>query len=199
MGTEFVQIKCPGCGASVSTSDEVCEYCGKPVIIKSFNSVASMSMPQLNKYVGSYKKELDSIGENDAINKSIAMCYLKLKQYKMAGKYYQKAMEDNFDDSENYFYAAVCLLEGKKAFLTTRTVINQIETYINDAISIENKGVYYYLLAYIKYDYYKRKGFGTSPDYMECINNAMQCNLTRMDAEQMFEILSVTMPQELSI
>ena len=28
MGTEFVQIKCPGCGASVSTGDEVCEYCG---------------------------------------------------------------------------------------------------------------------------------------------------------------------------
>ena len=163
------------------------------------SDIFSMSMPDINKYSKSYEKDLSENPNNPEINNSVAMCYLKLKQYKMAGKYFQKAMEDNFDDSENYFYAAVCLLEGKKAFLTTRTVINQIETYINDAISIENKGVYYYLLAYIKYDYYKRKGFGTSPDYMECINNAMQCNLTRMDAEQMFEILSVTMPQELSI
>ena len=111
MGVEFVQIKCPGCGAAVSTKDEFCEYCGKPVMIRNFNSVASMSMPELNRYVGSYKREIDSNGENDAINQSIAMCYLKLKQYKMAGKYLQKAMEDNFDDSENYFYAAVCLLE----------------------------------------------------------------------------------------
>lgn len=33
MGVEFVQIKCPGCGAAVSTKDEFCEYCGKPVMI----------------------------------------------------------------------------------------------------------------------------------------------------------------------
>lgn len=199
MASEFIQIKCPGCGASVSTSDDCCEYCGKPVIIRNFNSVAAMSMPELNKYVGSYKKEIDSNGENDAINKSIAMCYLKLKQYKMAGNYFQKAMEDNFDDSENYFYAAVCLLEGKKAFLTTRAVINQIETFINDALSIENKGVYYYFWAYIKFDYYQRKRFGTNPNYIECINNAIQCGLSREDAYQLFEILGVAMPQELSI
>ncbi|MFQ9889148.1 MAG: zinc ribbon domain-containing protein [Streptococcus sp.] len=53
---EFVQIKCPGCGADVSTRDEVCEYCGKPVIIRNFTSIASMSMPELNRYVGSYKR-----------------------------------------------------------------------------------------------------------------------------------------------
>ena len=196
---EFVQIKCPGCGADVSTRDEVCEYCGKPVIIRNFTSRASMSMPELNRYVGSYKKEIENNGENDAVNKSIAMCYLKLKQYQMAGKYFQKAMEDNFNDSENYFYAAVCLLEGKKAFLTTRTVIQQMETYLGDAISIENKGVYYYFLAYIKYDYYKRKCFRTTPDYVACIRQAIQCGLSRMDAEQLFEILGVTMPQEISI
>ncbi len=199
MASEFIQIKCPGCGASVSTNDEFCEYCGKPVIIKNFNSVATMPMPELNKYVRSYKKEIDSNGDVDAINKSIAMCYLKLKQYKMAGQYFQKAMEDNFDDSENYFYAAVCLLEGKKAFLSSRPIINQIETYINDAISIEDKGVYYYFWAYIKYDYYYRKSFRTNPDYIECINNAIQCNLSRMDAQQLFDIIGVAMPQELYV
>ena len=68
MGVEFVQIKCPGCGAAVSTKDEFCEYCGKPVMIRNFNSVASMSMPELNRYVGSYKREIDSNGENESIN-----------------------------------------------------------------------------------------------------------------------------------
>lgn len=116
MASEFIQIKCPGCGAAVSTKDTECEYCGKPVMIKNFNSIASMSMPELNKYVGSYKREIDRNGDNSAINKSIAMCYLKLKQYKQAEDYFQKAMLDDFDDSENYFYAAVCLLEGKKPF-----------------------------------------------------------------------------------
>ena len=90
-------------------------------------------------------------------------------------------------------------MEGKKAFLTTRTVIQQMETYLGDAISIENKGVYYYFLAYIKYDYYKRKCFRTTPDYVACIRQAVQCGLSRMDAEQLFDILGVTMPQEISI
>lgn len=90
MTSEFIQIKCPGCGAAVSTKDTECEYCGKPVMIKNFNSIASMSMPELNKYVGSYKREIDRNGDNSAINKSIAMCYLKLKQYKQAEDYFQK-------------------------------------------------------------------------------------------------------------
>ena len=68
-------------------------------------------------------------------------------------------MLDDFDDSENYFYAAVCLLEGKKAIFIDKSTITQIETFINDAISIESKGVYYYFMAYIKFDYYKRKKF----------------------------------------
>lgn len=199
MASEFIQIKCPGCGASVSTNDEFCEYCGKPVIIKNYNSVATMPMQELNKYVRVYKKEIDSNGDIEEINKSIAMCYLKLKQYKMAGQYFQKAIEDNFDDSENYFYAAICMLEGKKAFLSSRPIINQIEIYINDAISIEDKGVYYYFWAYIKYDYYYRKSFRTNPDYIECIKNAIQCNLSRMDAEQLFDIIGVAMPQELYV
>ena len=198
MTSEFIQIKCPGCGAAVSTKDTECEYFGKPVMIKNFNSIAAMSMPELNKYVGSYKREIDRNGDNSAINKSIAMCYLKLKQYKQAEDYFQKAMLDDFDDSENYFYAAVCLLEGKKAFLSNKSTITQIETFINDAISIESKGVYYYFMAYIKFDYYKRKSFRTKPDYIECLNQAIRNNLSRMDAEQMFKIIGVTMPHELA-
>ena len=149
MASEFIQIKCPGCGAAVSTKDTECEYCGKPVMIKNFNSIASMSMPELNKYVGSYKREIDRNGD-------------------------------------------------KKAFLSNKSTITQIETFINDAISIESKGVYYYFMAYIKFDYYKRKSFRTKPDYIECLNQAIRNNLSRMDAEQMFKIIGVTMPHELA-
>lgn len=194
MSVEFIQIKCPGCGATVSINDEFCEYCDKPVIIKSFNSVASMSMPEINKYANAYKKELSDNPDNKALNQSIAMCYLKLKQYKPALGYFQKAMEDNFDDSQNYFYAAVCLLEGKKAFASSRQVINQIETYINDAISIEPLGIYYYFLAYIKYDYYERKFLNTSPKYLECLGYATSAGLSAYDANNLFEILGVDKP-----
>lgn len=197
MSAEFIEIKCPGCGSSVPMNAKVCEYCDKPVLIKTFNSVASMPMPELNKYATAYKRELMDKPDNTELNQSIAMCYLKLKQYKQALGYFQKAMENNFDDSENYFYAAVCLLEGKKAFLSTRPIIDQIETYINDAIGIEPRGIYYYFWAYIRYDYFHRKSFRVSPNYAECLEMAMDYGVSQYDANQLFEILGVPRPNEL--
>lgn len=51
------------------------------------------------------------------------MCYLKLKLFDKALSAYEKAIEDNFDNSEIYFYAAICLLKGQKAFLVQRPTI----------------------------------------------------------------------------
>lgn len=59
------------------------------------------------------------------------MCYLKLKMYDKALGAFEKAIEDNFDDSEIYFYAAICLLNGKKAFLNQRPTIDKILEYLN--------------------------------------------------------------------
>lgn len=194
MNAEFVEIKCPGCGSSVSMNDKNCEYCNRPVLIKTFKSVASMSMPEVNKYANAYKKELIDKPNSTVLNQSIAMCYLKLKQYKQALNYFQKAMEDNFDDTENYFYAAISLLEGKKAFLMNRPIIDQIETYINDALSIEPLGIHYYFWAYIKYDYFFRKKFRTTPDYMDCLRMARDFGVSEYDKKQLFEILGVAIP-----
>lgn len=195
MSAEFIEIKCPGCGATVPMNATNCEFCDKPVLIRTFNSVAGMSLPEVTKYANSYKRELVDKPDNKELNQSLAMCYLKLKQYKPALSYFQKAMEDNFDDVQNYFYAAVCLLEGKKAFLASRPIIDQIETYLNDAISIEPMGIHYYFWAYIKYDYYFRKKFRTSPDYRECLQMAVNTGLSRYDAAQLFEILNVPRPE----
>ena len=109
-----------------------------------------MSLPEVNKYAGSYRSALAKYPDNTELNNSIAMCYLKLKLYDKAQAAFAKAIEDNFDNSETYFYAAISLLRGKKAFLAKRTDIDKIEEYIQAALMIEPKGIYYYLFAYIK-------------------------------------------------
>lgn len=194
LSAEVINFKCPHCGAAVNTHMEVCEFCDSPVIIKTINSVASMPMPELNKYAMAYKRELAANPDNGDLNKSIAMCYMKLKQYKQAVNYFETAMRADFDDTSNYFYAAICLMEGKKAFLAMRPVINQIETYINDAISIEPQGIYYYFWAYIRYDYYKRKCFNVSPNYVECLDMAAQMGTSEYDKQLLFEMLGVERP-----
>lgn len=194
MSQTVIEINCPGCGARVSTGQSECEWCHKPVIISTFNSVYSMPMPEVNKFAGAYRQALAENPDNQELNNSVAMCYLKLKLYDKALPAFEKAMEDNFDNSETFFYTAVCLLKGRKAFLLTRPEIDKIEEYINAAIMIEPRGVYYYLLAYIKYDYFNRKFFKTSPTYQEALEIAQQQGYSPFDAEQLFGILGVERP-----
>lgn len=192
-----VDLKCPGCGGAVTSSDSTCKYCGRPVVITSFNSVYSMSMPDVNRYANAYEQALAANPNNASLNNSLAMCYLKLRLYDKALIAFEKAMEDNLDNSETYFYAAVCLLGGKKAFLAPRPVIDRIEEYLKAALTVEPRGIYYYFQAYIKYDYFSRKFFQTSPNYQEALQMAGSNGVSQFDIEQFYEILGVTHPENL--
>jgi len=127
----------------------------------------------------------------------LAMCYLKLSLYDKALAAFEKAIEDNFDNPETFFYAAICLLNGKKAFLAVRATITKIEEYINAAIMIEPRGIFYYFLAYIKYDFYERKSFNTYPHYTEALNTAFSSGVSQFDIEQLYSLLGVARPEQL--
>lgn len=194
MAHQAIDMRCPGCGAPVSTGDTTCSYCYRPVIISTFNSVKSMSMLEVNKYANAYKSVLAQNPDNTELNNSIAMCYLKLKLYDKAQDAFAKAIEDNFDNSETYFYAAISLLNGKKAFLAKRIDIDKIEEYIQAALAIEPKGIYYYFWAYIKYDHFYRKCYRTTPSYQELLKKAQNEGLSDNDVNQFYEILGVERP-----
>lgn len=194
MAHDVVELNCPGCGARVSTGQKECDWCHKPIVISTFNSVYSMPLPEVNKYAGAYRKALAENPDNTDLNKSIAMCYLKLKMYDKALAAFEKAIEDNFDDSEVYFYAAICCLGGKKAFLSQRALIDHAIEFIEAANMIEPKGIYYYLLAYIKYDYFERKYLNTTPNYRECLTMAEQEGVSPYDLSELFGILGVENP-----
>ena len=195
MATRVVDIKCPNCGSAVDTGQKTCKYCKQPVIISTFNSVYEMPAPLLNQYANTYRQALAVSPEDKELNNSIAMCYLKLGLYDKAITAFEKAIEANFDNSETYFYCAICLLKGKKAYLTLRPEIDKILTYLDAAISIEPKGIYYYFLAYIKYDYFERKRYVTSPTYTEVLAQASVAGLSDFDVEQLYGILKVSKPE----
>ena len=194
MSTDVLNLKCRGCGAAVTINDSVCKYCGGPVTISTFNSVNSMPLPMVNKYANSYRQDLQSNPNDVSANKATAYCYLKLKLYDKALEYFEKAVEDNFDDSEVYFYAAICCLKGKKAFLSQRPEINKAEEFLNAATMIEPKGIYYYFWAYIKFDYFKRKFLNSVPNYLDMLNLSAQFQTSDLDKLELFQILNVENP-----
>jgi tetratricopeptide (TPR) repeat protein len=185
---------CRSCGAAADIGQTKCRFCKQPVLISTFNSVYSMPMPMVNQYAATYREALQNEPNAKDLNSSVAMCYLKLKLYDKAIEAFDKAIEDNFDNSETFFYAAICLLKGQKAFLVNREIIDKIEEYIKAALMIEPKGIYHYFLAYIKYDYFSRKFFKTSPTYQDALGSAYSAGLSQYDAEQLYEILGVSRP-----
>jgi hypothetical protein len=93
MSISVETVHCPNCGAPQELSAKHCEFCGSTIIIRTFNAVEAMSLPQLNKYVGAYKTEMSGGINDPAIHRSIAFCYLKLKLYDSALTFVEKAMQ----------------------------------------------------------------------------------------------------------
>ena len=141
--------ECPGCGARVSPDMKKCEYCDKPVIIHSIGAIQTFTPIQLNKYASSYRKQLVADPDDRELNRSMGICYLKLKLYDKANEAFERAVTDNFEDADSYFYAAAGRLHGKKAFITPRPDIDKAIEYLNAANMIAPNPVNYLLLAYI--------------------------------------------------
>jgi tetratricopeptide (TPR) repeat protein len=197
MSQNVIDLNCPGCGARVNSIDKECRYCGGIIIVSSFNSIASMLLPQLNKYVSSYKKTIESNPDEPEINFSLGACYLKLKLYDKAIESFEKSIDNNIENAEAYFYSAVCLLKGKKAFLADRLTIDRIEELINVSLAVEPRGVFYYFWSYIKYDYYNRKYFNTTPNFQALLQMSVENGVSEYDKEQLFELLLVPRPTAL--
>lgn len=191
-------ITCPGCGERLALDMKECPSCRKPVIISAMGSVGSLSIADANKYIIQYKKVLSENPENTAVGIAAAMCFMRLKKFDSALSVFEKAMEYDCENPEIYFYTAVCMLNGKKAFLCPRPVINKIIENINAAIALEQKGVYFLFSAYIKYDYFARKSFSVAPDFADDLRTARAYGYTQSDAATLFALLGVEMPSALA-
>ena len=79
MTYNVIDLNCPGCGEPVKTDKRDCKFCGREIIVSTFNSIYEMSAQELNKHVRTYNKALNDHPENIELSTSIGMCYLKIK------------------------------------------------------------------------------------------------------------------------
>ena len=198
MAYKLEGLHCPNCGGSQFSPDlKKCLFCGGAVVLTSFNDFSSID---IKKYENSYREQLAENPNNDALNMSLAMCYLKKKLYDKAIPFFEKAIDDTFGEPETLFFASVCLLKGNKAFLANREKqINPIIAYLNSAIQEDPKGIYHYFLAYIKYDYFERKYLNITPNWKDTLQIAIQTGVSQADIAQLFEMLQVEMPECLRV
>ncbi len=190
---QVTTLSCPNCGQPVNLGDNVCEA-GHPVYITSFSALQSAPLPLVNKCMATYQKCVEEDPQNPGNHLSLGFCFLQRKLYDKALSEFEAAMLEIFDNSELYFYAAVCLLEGKKAFLHQRPTINRVLEYLNTAILLEPRGIYSYFVAYVKFDYFKRKFLNVTPDYAAELASARAQGVSGVDAANLFALLGVERP-----
>lgn len=196
--TQVLELECPGCGRPLSTDMQECPACHRPVVITSLSSIDEMSMLEINKYANTYQKALVNDPANNKVNGALAMCFLKLKMYDKAIAAFDKAIVDDFENPETYYWAAVAVLRGKKAFLCQRSDIDKAEEYLNTAIMIEPRGVFYYFWAYLRYDFHSRKFLRMQPDYKALLIEARQHHVSPTEVTRLFDILGIDLPDAIS-
>jgi len=189
-----VNLTCPRCGASIAMEQKTCEYCHAPIVIENLSSLNNLD---LKSYLKSYNDVLQKDKDNKNINSSAAMCYLKLKLYDKAIKHFDLVIEENIDNPDVYLYYAISLLKGKRPFATPLAEIKKIIEYLNAATMLDDKGIYHYFLAYIKYDFHARKCLNVKPNYKEELLLAQ--NTSQSDITELFAQLGQTIPQDLRI
>ena len=191
--------KCQSCGAFHPEDElvkgEICPTCDGPYFIKNYKAVAAMPLPRVNKCIAVIQAQVAENPNSTQLNLALGLCFFKLKQLEKALAFFDKAMIDNFSDPEPYFYASICLLKGKKAFVSVREEIEKIETNLESANSLEPKPIYYYFQAYIKNDYYERKYLNTKVSSKELLETARQSGLTEEDVAEFYELTGVEKPE----
>lgn len=192
---EVVNLKCPGCGAPVNTQLTNCPYCNREIIISSYGSVETLTPLELNKSLSAYKQALQDNKDNSNLNFSLAICFMKSGLYESAIPYLDKAIAVNPFCADYYFYRACATLKGKIPFLLSRKEIDEIERFIVSGIATEQKPIYYYLYAYVRYDYFYRKCFNVSPGYMELLQEAKNLGLSLKDVETFYTMLGHKRPE----
>ena len=201
MAVQLINMKCSGCGETLSPSMSECPSCGNAVVFSSFNSILKRTEQDLGKLARKLENDPDANSPEmgNMVKFTLASCYLKLRLYDKALAKFEAAIEENLDNPETYFYAAVSLLKGKKACLTPMTNIRKALEYLDAATDIEPRGVFYFFKAYLKYDFFARKYLQVTPDYKAELRQAIANNLSPFDAEELFSILGVECPAALAI
>jgi tetratricopeptide (TPR) repeat protein len=161
------------------------------------STLRSLGAGAADKFLAAYRKGVARGGESVDALFSMGICFMEKRDYARAIQSFEKAIDLYTEDSEVYYYAAVAMLKGKMAFVTPRKDIDKILEYTDEAIRLEERGIYHYFSAYIRYDFYARKSFNCTPDYSQALAQASAAGVTQDDVDSLYELLGVERPQVL--
>ena len=123
-----------------------------------------------------------------------AIKFINSSIYDQAMPILEKEILNNPSNDKLYFYMAVCKLGGRRPFVLVKSEIDKIENNISTALALSEKAIYYYFLAYIKFDYHSNKFLKASPDYRQLLTMALNQGITNEETDFLFSLLKTQKP-----
>jgi hypothetical protein len=120
--------------------------------------------------------------------------HLRLGLHAKALEHLRLAMNAGAQSPDLYYLSAVATLDGKKAFLASLARIREAEHLIHAAVMLENRGVFHYFLAYLGFDYYRRRSLNAPTPWPASLARAWSLGMTQKEIDSLFELLSVNDP-----
>lgn len=195
---EEIVITCGCCGHKeaypLQKESVKCRNCRQPIIPASYAEAKQVPAPARTKQILLLNQVAAANPASPEIPMALGLFYLTGGGYQYALPQFKKVLEIDPLNADAYFYTAIVMLGGKKPFLKSLAEIEKIVENLNLAEQIEPKAVYFYLHAYVAYDYYKRKFMGCTPTYSELLSQANDLGISRLEISDLFELLKTEKP-----
>ena len=192
---KVIALNCPGCNQPVSTDLARCRFCKRPIVVSKISESQAMPAADMTKYMNAYKSIVAENPAHKSLNGALTVCYINMKLYDKAIEVFHKIMDDNTDNPELFFNAAVCHLRGKKPFSCQRTDIDTAIKYATTANSLQPNAINYLLLSYIKHDYFERKYLQISPSWRDELEAADSYGANKETIKELGAALNVQLPE----
>lgn len=195
---EEIVITCGCCGHKeaypLQKESVRCRNCRQPIIPANYKEAKQMPASARTKQILLLNQAATISPDAPEIHMALGLFYLTNGAYQYALPQFRKVVEIDPLNADAYFYIAVAMLGGVKPFIKGISEIETIVENLNLAEQMEEKAIYFYLHAYIAYDYYKRKFIGCTPSYQELLLKARYLGITSADADSLFELLKTDKP-----
>ena len=153
--------------------------------------VTNLDSETLQNYVSSYRKEIAKTPLDIKAANALCLCFTRLRMYDRAKSILDPVIQENPEAADLLFLRAVVALEGKKAFMAKRADINSAINYLDAANMFERNPIHYQLLAYIKADFFDRKGYKIEPSSDDDRDRAKELGISSLDISTLYELLNV--------
>lgn len=195
-----ITIKCPHCSNEewydIPVEGRKCKYCRQPIIIQSLREAREVEPTKRGKIIATLTNLVSKNPQIAEAQLALGLFYLENKAYQFAIPQLKKVIDIDPMNADTYFYLAIALLGGKRPFSQLTPTIKSVCQQLSLAESIEPKAIYYYLHAFVTFDFYKRKFLNVSPSYQFLLDQARIFGITKQDENELFDMLKILKPQD---